>query len=146
MDYELDTPSTSDMISCGSLALNLQQISDFNITPTANFGPGTYDLIAFGSYSGSLGANTSGMIDGYTATLAIQGNNDLVLIVTPEPSTLALLAAGVVGAVGYGLRWRRKSRLEAESTASRHNQTDDVPTILSFPSRSPWAEATRRAV
>ncbi len=146
MDYELDTPSTSDMISCGSLALNLQQISDFNITPTANFGPGTYDLIAFGSYSGSLGANTSGMIDGYTATLAIQGNNDLVLIVTPEPSTLALLAAGAVGAVGYGLRWRRKSRLEAESTASRHNQTDDVPTILSFPSRSPWAEATRRAV
>ena len=48
MDYDLDTPSTSDEITCGSLALNLQQLSDFNFAPSANFGPGVYDLIAFG--------------------------------------------------------------------------------------------------
>ena len=94
MDFELDTPSTSDLISCGSLDLNGQQFSDFDFTWSGNFGRGNYDLIEAGSVSGSLGSSTSGTIDGYTATLAVQGNNDLVLIVTPEPSTLALLAAG----------------------------------------------------
>ncbi len=64
MDYELDTPSTSDTIYAGSLTLNSQQISDFHFTPSANFGPGIYPLIAFGSSSGSLGSNTSGTIDG----------------------------------------------------------------------------------
>ena len=107
LDYELDTPGTSDMISCGSLVLSGQQFSDFNFTSTANFEPGTCDLIAFTSSSGSVGANTSGIIDGLPATLAVQGNN-LVLNVTPEPSTLALLAAGVIGLAGYGLRARRQ--------------------------------------
>ena len=66
MDYELDTPSTSDEIdACGNLTLNGQQFSDFNFTWSANFGPGNYDLIDFGSSSGSLGTNTSGTIDGY---------------------------------------------------------------------------------
>ena len=77
----------ADMISCGSLVLNGQQLSDFNISPTLNFGPGSYDLIQAGFLSGSLGSNTSGTIDGLLATLAVQGN-DLVLNVVPEPSTL----------------------------------------------------------
>ena len=104
MDYELDTPSTSDEISCASLALNNQQFSDFHFTWSANFGPGSYDLIAFGSSSGSL-ASASGTIDGYTATLAVK-NNDLVLTVVPEPSTFALLAVGVFGLIGWA--WRRR--------------------------------------
>ena len=42
MDYELDTPSTSDeiLMSSGSLVLSGQQFSDFNFTWTAKFGPG----------------------------------------------------------------------------------------------------------
>ncbi len=105
MDYELDTPGTSDEISCGSLALNNQQFSDFHFTWSANFGPGSYDLIAFGSSSGSL-ASASGTIDGYAATLAVK-NNDLVLAVVPEPSTATLLVAGVLGLIGWAWRWRR---------------------------------------
>jgi autotransporter-associated beta strand protein len=109
MDYELDTPGTSDEILMPGelLSLNGQQFSNFDFTWTSNSGPGIYDLIEFGSSSGSLGTNKSGTIDGYSATLAIQGN-ELVLNVTPEPSPLALLGSGALGLLGYG--WRRRLR------------------------------------
>ncbi len=107
MDYALDTPSTSDEISCGSLIVSSPLgFSNFDFTWTANFAPGTYNLIESGSLpSGVLGTSTSGTIDGYPATLAVH-NNDLVLTVVPEPSTLALLAAGGLGLLG--LAWLRK--------------------------------------
>ncbi len=90
MDYALDIPTDSDMVSMpvGALTLSGQQFSDFNFTALSGFGPGAYTLIDAGSISGSLGANTGGMIDGLTASLAISGN-DLVLTVVPEPTTLA---------------------------------------------------------
>jgi len=106
MDYELDTPSTSDMIRAGSLALDLQQFSNFNFTYGSDFGPGNYNLIDFGSSSGSLGTTTRGTIDGYSAMLAVQGNA-LVLTVIPEPSTLVLLGVGAIGLMGY---WRRQKQ------------------------------------
>ena len=107
MDYELDTPSTSDMISAGNLTLNSQQFSDFHFMWSTSFAPGIYPLIGFASSSCSLAANTSGTIDGYPATLAVQGS-DLVVNVVPEPSTAALLATGVLGLIGC--MWRRRSR------------------------------------
>ena len=90
----------------GVLVLNGQQFSDF--VPNGTFVPyGTYTLIEAGSISGSLGMS-NGMMDGYPATLAVKGN-DVMLNVVPEPSTLALLAAGIMGLVGYG-SWRRRIR------------------------------------
>ena len=83
----------------GLLALNGQQFSDFNFTPLAGFGEGTYTLIDAGSISGSLGSGTSGTIDGFQASLAVHGDN-LVLNVVPEPGTLALAGTGAVS-----LRW-----------------------------------------
>ncbi len=109
MDYELDTPLDSDMVlmTSGALSLNGQQFSDFSFTPLGGFAPGTYDLIAFGSISGSLGANNSGIIDGLPASLAVQGN-ELVLNVVPEPGTLAVLLMGAIGFATFCLsrgRW-----------------------------------------
>ncbi len=87
MDFALDMPADSDLVSmpAGALSFNGQQFSDFNFTALAGFGPGAFTLIDAGSINGSLGANTSGMIDGLPATLAISGN-DLVLTVVPEPA------------------------------------------------------------
>ena len=91
INFDLDTPDTSHEISMptGVLSLNGQQFSDFNFTWTSNFGRGNYDLIDFGSSSGSLGSNRSGTIDGLPASLAVSGN-ELVLSVVPEPSTLRI--------------------------------------------------------
>ena len=49
-----------------------------------------------GGTLGGAGNLTSGTIDGYPATLAVQ-NENLVLNVVPEPGTLALLGVGAVG-------------------------------------------------
>ncbi len=144
MDYALDTPSTSDEIACGSLIVGSPLgISNFDFTPTANFAPGTYDLIEAGSLpSGVLGNSNSnsGTIDGYAATLAVQ-NNDIVLNVVPEPGTLALLGAGVVGLLGYALR-RRETRRTAKLAAF---DQQDAPPILSFPPHASPASASRQA-
>ena len=104
LDFELDTPSTSSQIlmPTGELILSGQPFSAFDFTPSANFEPGIYPLIDAESISGNLGTHTSGTIDGYPATLTVS-NNNLVLTVTPEPSTVVLLAAGTLGLLGCRL-------------------------------------------
>ena len=96
MAYELNSSAASDEISMpsGLLELNGQQFNDFTFTPLDNFGIGSYPLIDAGWISGSLGSSTMGTIDGMPATLAVEGN-DLVLVVVPKPSTLMLLAAAL---------------------------------------------------
>jgi autotransporter-associated beta strand protein len=104
MVFDLDTTADSDEVymPSGNLVLSGQQFADFNFTPLGGFGPGNYTLIDALAITGSL--STSGTIDGLPATLAVQGN-DVVLTVVPEPSTLALLGAGVVALLAG--RWRR---------------------------------------
>ena len=115
MDFELDTPLTSSMITCNSQTLGGQQFSNFAFPYTANFAPGTYYLIESGSTpSGTLGSITSGEIGVYPATLAVQGNN-LVLTVVPEPGTLALFGVGVGCLVGAGYVRRDSHRRKTAS-------------------------------
>lgn len=131
MDYELDSPGTSDEVSMptGLLKLHGQQFSDFSFTPLTGFSGGTFTLVDAGSITGSLGANLSGTINGLSATLSVQGN-DLVLTVVPEPGTLVLLAIGAFGLLAY--MWRRH----------RPRLTAGIATIalLSAGSR-PWSQS-----
>ncbi len=107
MDFELDTPSTSDAVSMpsGQLVLANQQFSNFSFTPVPGFGPGTYTLINAAAITGPF-VQSSGTVDGLPATLSEQGNNALVLTVVPEPSTLALLIAAGGGLAAFR-RWRK---------------------------------------
>jgi hypothetical protein len=147
MDYDLNGILADDEVSMPSnlLSLNGQQFTGFHFTTEAGFKPGVYTLIAANSVSGTLGTNTSGTIDGYSATLAVQGN-DLVVNVAPEPSTLALLAAGALGLLGYGWRRRRAARTAKLAAHDQAEPQDDGPVVLPFPARPfDWIESQRRA-
>ena len=92
MDYDLDTPSTSKTIACGSLTVGSPlEFSSFSFENTSNFGPGVYDLIQSNTSLpvNFLGGSTSGPVDGYPANLSVSGN-ELVFTVVPEPGTLVL--------------------------------------------------------
>ena len=93
-------------MTSGPLSFTDLAFGDFSFSTGAGFGPGTYPLINFGSYTGSFG-NQTGVLDGYAASIGISGDN-LVLNVVPEPSTLALLAVGGVGAAAAARSRRRR--------------------------------------
>ncbi len=78
-------------------------------------------------------------IIGPNGTIYVQDAGYLYAIGVPEPSTLALLAAGAIGLLGYGLRRRSVRR-----TAKPAPLDQDAPAILAFRSRSS-ANVARRA-
>ncbi len=84
--------------------------------------------------------NPRGQISQFAAGLNYPTDLTFAPTPTPEPSTLALLATGVLGLLGYGWPRRRTVRRAAQPDAQ-----DDAPEILSFPSHSPPAHAARRA-
>ena len=113
MDYELGSLTNADEISMLGEPLNLngQQFSNFNFTPLAGFEPGEYTLHRGRLDQRQLGTNTSGMIDGVMATIAIDGNN-VLLDVVPEPSSVALLLAAAA-------LWSAKARRSLGSQRRR---------------------------
>ena len=146
LNFEVSSAADLLVLSSGKLAVNPGG-GLIEITPLDGFGPGTYDLIDFpeGQASGldNLLLNTP-TIDGYLAYLQPTATAE-ELVVTPEPSTLALLAAGALGLLGYGWRRRRAARRTAKPAAfNQAEPQDEGPAILSMPSR--WTEAARRAV
>jgi autotransporter-associated beta strand protein len=108
--FELGSVAASDrvVLTSGTLKLTSIDIGAFNFTPLAGFGPGTYTLfdtsnLIVGDFAG---ANLSGTVGGYSASLAfINGGQDLVLMVVPEPSSALLAVTGGLLALG---RRRRK--------------------------------------
>ena len=112
--YALGATGASDRISLTAGTLNIGTgvlgFNDFAFTTAAGFGPGTYTLFdSTLAINGSLNAaNLSGMIGGFTGTLAFaDSNTDLVLTVVPEPGSAVSLLAGAAALLGF--RRRRRS-------------------------------------
>ncbi len=144
LDYELGTPiTTSDEVSMpsGFLVLNGQQFSDFNFTPLAGFGRGTYTLIDALSISGSLGPISSGTVGGYPANLGIQGG-DLVLNVVPEPGTIGILAIAAFGLLCWGLRKQFGRSRGAMTIVLAAATSLLLPCARSFAANHTWAVST----
>ena len=103
--FELGTPGVvaeSDKVSLTSsatLALGTGAIgmSDFTIVPNSGFGPGVYTLIGgAASFTGSLDSNDlTKIVNGYTGTLGMNGNDLQFTVAIPEPQSWAMLLGGV---------------------------------------------------
>lgn len=111
---KFDLGTTSDQVALTSGTLNIGtglDLDDFSFTGVAGFGVGTYTLFNTSQpIVGELGSNLSGTVLGFDATLQYaDGGNDLVLVVVPEPGTVATLIGGVATLLGWQRSRRRRS-------------------------------------
>ena len=112
--FDLGTPSVggadSVNLSGGTLEIGtgVLEFNDFSFTTQAGFTDG-FDYVLFNGavpISGSLGANLTGTVGGFTGEIQLaDGGNDIVLHVVPEPSAVLALLGG--SATLLGLRRRR---------------------------------------
>ena len=142
MDFEggeFDVVGGGSSITGLSVAGNLSLNGNPMLDVTGSLVPGTYTLASYvGTLSGTFG--TLNIPAGDTINYGTGSDSSITLSAVPESSTIALLAAGALGLVGYALR-RRIARQAANRAAL--DQQADSPAILSFPSRSS-AHAARR--
>lgn len=107
--FDLAGVSASDRITIttGTLNVGTLDFADFAFGALGGFGQGEYVLFdAASAIQGSIGA-ASGTINGLTATLSIDNvNNNVLLTVVPEPGTTALMTAGLLGWIVFGIRRR----------------------------------------
>jgi len=101
LKFELGTSSDLVTLTAGTLEIGnaVLNFADFNFTPLAGFGEGSYTLFATTmAISGTLGAQLSGTINGQSATLSLGDfGTDIMVTVVPEPATGALLLASIAG-------------------------------------------------
>jgi hypothetical protein len=97
--FELGGTSDSDkvLLNSGVLKISELDLTHFAFSTVTGFGPGTYTLFDTGStIDGSLGATLTGTLGGYNIELKKSlDSQDILLEVIPEPSTMALLFAGL---------------------------------------------------
>jgi hypothetical protein len=145
MEFAGDVPGSGyDQLNIsGTATLN----GTLDVTPLNGFSPsageiyylfngqttGNFSQIVLPSLGNGLSWNTSNLDT--NGTISVSG--------VPEPSSLALLAAGAIVLVGCGLRRRRAVRRSAEQTV--FDQQDDEPPVLAFPPLARAANAARRA-
>jgi autotransporter-associated beta strand protein len=120
--------------------------TSFNIVDWNGFVPTPGETFTVLTWDGTLSGSASLAVDPAFAAEGIQfvpqwNANSLVVEAVPEPSTLALLAAGAIGVLGFGWR-KRKSTRTAKLAAIDET---DAPAILSFPSQPSPAHVARRA-
>ncbi len=98
--FDLGAIGASDevLVTGGLLSLNGQQFSDFTFNTQSGFSAGNYILMdSANGIIGSLGANLTGMVGGYNATLTLVGNDlELQVAVVPEPGTYAMILGGLM--------------------------------------------------
>ncbi len=126
----------------GLIQMDYLDLADDQWEPSVlgNFGSSNNDFVGVEPWSndmtlGDWGVNTVN----HTVWPVLDHNSQFA--VTPEPSSLVLLAAGAFGLLGYGWRRRRAARRTVRPAAF---DQQDAPPILSFPSQSSPASAARR--
>jgi hypothetical protein len=101
----LNNANNGDLVLLPGTSFNIVDWNGFVPTPGQTFTVLTWD--------GTLSGTASLTIDPAFAANGVQlvpqwNSNSLDLEATPEPGTLALLAAGAMGLIGYGLRNRKR--------------------------------------